>query len=465
MEKVRPFITGFVAKGKAIDELLLEELVQMQEKLMWNYGQKRKGISMGMYRAESLSYPLSYELCDPAVTKFVPLGETQEFTLLQVLKELPKGKEFASILAPFKEHPIFKDAKGEILSYPPILNSQKLGAVQVGDSEIFVELTGISLDSLWLATAVVACDLFDLGFTIEPVRVEYTGGMSYTTPLTFQQERSFTLGALNRMVGEEFNQEITTKALERMGILNLKWSSDGTGWMVPPPYRNDFLHAVDIMEDVVIGYGLGNLAPSGDRDYSPGSLTAAEGITRRVRNLMVGLGFQEMLYNYLGSKIDFIQRMGLEEKDFILVSNPMTENYEVVRGSILPNLLKSEAVSAHAVYPHAIFEVGKTVCRSLSDPSGCETLNQMAWLFAGEEASFSHVYAQLSAFFYYFNLEWQLVEKEDPRFLSGRCALVEIKGQSIGIMGEVHPQVLTNFGITVPCTAVELNLDQLLFQT
>ncbi|GHV81620.1 hypothetical protein AGMMS49991_01780 [Spirochaetia bacterium] len=55
------------------------------------------------------------------------------------------------------------DAKGGVLSYPPIINSADIGAVQVGDTDLFVELTGTDQPSVTLAASIVACDLADQG--------------------------------------------------------------------------------------------------------------------------------------------------------------------------------------------------------------------------------------------------------------------------------------------------------------
>ncbi|KAL0266205.1 UNVERIFIED_CONTAM: hypothetical protein PYX00_011923 [Menopon gallinae] len=418
LEELRPFLTAFVARGKVIDELLLEELIQSQEKLSWNYGRKRKALSVGMYPCH-FTYPLVYEPCDPHTTKFVPLGESQELSFNEILQKTAKGREFAHLLQGFKRHPVLKDSQGKILSYPPILNSQEYGAVKVGDSEIFVELTGNCLESLWLASSVLACDLSDLGFEIEPVRVEYETGQAYTTPYYFQKERTFTLDAVSQTIGETFSQELVEKALTKMGITGLRFEGN-IATLLPPVYRNDFLHAVDIIEDVVIGHGLANLNPSSDLDCTLGRLLPVEILSRRMAKLMVGMGFQEMLYNYLGSRADLIEKLQQNEKDFILIANPMSEQYEVLRNSIVPNLLMSESVSAHAVYPHAFFEIGKVVYPSSKDPSGSRTFTNLAWLYAAEDAGFSKLYAQLTAFFYYLSLDWYLGEREDKRFIAGR---------------------------------------------
>jgi len=176
---------------------------------------------------------------------------------------------------------------------------------------------------------------------------------------------------------------------------------------------------------------------------------------------MIGLGYQEMIYGYLGARKDLVERMCLDGADAIEIANPMTESFDMVRNSILPSLLGSEAVSAHAVYPHRIFEIGKTVERDVKENEGSRTYNSLGFLLADREAGFNEVDAHARALFYYLSLEPRLSPVEDPRFIPGRAAEISVQGRRVGIMGEVHPRVLSNWGIEMPCAAAELRLDLL----
>jgi phenylalanyl-tRNA synthetase beta chain len=166
-----------------------------------------------------------------------------------------------------------------------------------------------------------------------------------------------------------------------------------------------------------------------------------------------------MIYGYLGARKDFVDRMGIDGDSVIEIANPMTESYDVVRNSIIPNLLASEAESAHAVYPHMIFEIGKIVVKDPGENYGSRTHNTLAFLVADREAGFNEVDAHALALFYYLSLEPQLAPVEDARFISGRAAEIKVKGKKVGIMGEIHPRVLENWGIQMPCAAAELFLD------
>jgi phenylalanyl-tRNA synthetase beta chain len=181
-----------------------------------------------------------------------------------------------------------------------------------------------------------------------------------------------------------------------------------------------------------------------------------------VKEIMVGLGYQEMIYNYLGSRKDFVEKMRGDGKKTIRISNPMTENYEYLRDSVLTSLMSSESVSGHAVYPHKIFEIGKVAYLNDKENYGTSTRQYLGFLHADREANFNTLAGQLQTLFYYINREYQVEESRDPRFIPGRAANIIYKGQCIGVFGEVHPEVLENWGVTMPCIAAEIDIEALL---
>jgi phenylalanyl-tRNA synthetase beta chain len=177
---------------------------------------------------------------------------------------------------------------------------------------------------------------------------------------------------------------------------------------------------------------------------------------------MVGLGYQEMIYNYLGSRKDLIERVRGDGRRIIRISNPMTENYEYVRDSILASLMQSESVSGNAVYPHRIFEAGKVAYLDKSENYGSSTRHYLGFLHAGSDANFNTIAGQIQTLFYYLSREYDVEEKSDSRFISGRAAAILYQGKSIGVFGEINPEVLENWGVAVPCTACELDAEALL---
>ena len=462
---VRPFSVAFAADGKTVDDDILLTLIQNQEKLCHNFGRKRKSIAMGIYRDNLIKYPVHYDGADPDKTHFVPLHMDEDLTLRQILEKHPKGIEYGYIIKDKPVYPYLSDDCGEPLSMPPVINSAKVGAVEVGDSSLFVEMSGTVLKDVILCASIMACDMADLGFKIKPIKVVYPYetefGKEITIPYYFQEVSSCTLDDIRHVLGENISNDEAVKALARMGI---KAVSDGNKITITcPVYRNDFLHAVDVVEDVMIGYGLENFEPTIPEDFTIGRLSPAEELSRKVKDIMVGLGFQEMMYNYLGSKREYVDNMNITGEKLITIANPMSENFEAVRPSVLPSLMESEAASQSAVYPHLIFEVGKIAYLEPSDNSGTVTKNSLGFLAADRTIGFNEVNSYVNTLMYFLRKDYTLKACEnDTRFISGRCADIMVDGVKVGCFGEVHPKVLENWACTNPAVVCEIELDSLL---
>ena len=177
---------------------------------------------------------------------------------------------------------------------------------------------------------------------------------------------------------------------------------------------------------------------------------------------MVGLGYQEMIFNYLGSKKDYIQKMNIEGEKVIEISNPMSENYQFVRPSIIPSLLGAETGSGNAVYPHKIFEIGKIAFLCDEEVTGTRTRQSIGFLTAAGDANFNTAASEVATLLHFLDHQYTVTESNDPRFILGRQANIMVKDKVVGIFGEVHPAVLENWAITVPCVAGELDIEELM---
>ena len=481
VKDVRPFMVSFVISGKAIDDPMLKDIIQTQEKLCWNFGRKRKSISMGVYRVAQIKWPVHYTAVDPDKTSFVPLQCEQPMTCRQILTDHPKGREYGWILDGAKKFPLLTDDTGEVMSMAPVINSATLGAVKVGDKDLMVELTGDNMENLILAANIVACDFHDAGYEILPVKVVHpyeTGfGKEIVVPFYFQKPTGTTLAEINRKLGEDLTREQVVDALSRMdNDVEAKDipateqtaryckanKTDVAFTLLPPPYRNDFLHEVDVIEDVMIGLGLDFFKPQRPSDFTVGKLSDITVFSRKTKEIMVGLGYQEMIFNYLGSKRDYIDRMNIKSDGIIEISNPMSENYQFVRPSIIASLLRAESAAANVMFPHKIFEIGKVAFLDAEENTGTKTIQSLGFMTAANNANFNALASEVSTVLYYLDHKYEVKETDDPRFIAGRQAAIIVGGKQVGVFGEVHPQVLENWQITVPCAAGEIDLEELM---
>ncbi|UPA12178.1 phenylalanine--tRNA ligase subunit beta [Borrelia venezuelensis] len=461
---IRPFIFGFLAKGVICNERMLETLIQLQEKLCHNYGQKRKRVAMGMYSSDLIEFPLSYTACNSDY-RFIPLGMDREMSIEEINRVHSKGIEYSTILASFNKYPLLLDDKDKVLSYPPVINSHDIGALKVGDTDLFIEVTGTNLEATLLSLSVTACDLHDMGFEILPVKTIFPNetlfGKEIICPYYFQNTLEVNVDNVNKMLGSNFTANNMCLDLKKLGI-SAYFKELDKFYVIPPVYRNDFLHEVDVIEEIMIGIGLDSFKPELPKDFTLGRLSQIEEFSRKIKNLMIGMGFQEMIYNYLGSRTDFIEKMNIEGDDFLSVANPMTEGYEYIRGSIVSDLLKSESISSNFPYPHKIFEIGKVALKDLNSVDGTITYDNLAFLMADKEFSFNEINSLVSSLFYYLNIEFKLRESSKSLYIDGRGADILINDTVLGGFGEVSPYILRNFGIMVPCCVLEINLNKLL---
>lgn len=462
---VRPYSIGFAAAGRKVTEDILLALIQSQEKLCSNFGKKRKTIAMGIYRSDLIHYPVHYTGADPDSTSFVPLGMTENLTLREILKKHPKGIEYGSIVADKPVFPYLHDDNGDALSFPPVINSARIGAVEIGDENLFIEMSGTKLKDLLLCASIMACDMADMGFRILPLKVRFEEetefGTEIVVPYYYQEPVRCTRAKLLEVSGLALSDEEISASLARMGMHSIV--DKDCIYVTVPEYRDDFLHEVDLIEDIIIGHGLENYTPTMELDFTIGRLSPAEELGRKVKDIMVGLGFQEMIYNYLGSKKEYCDNMNISDEKSVHIANPMSENYEMVRPSILPCLLESESVSGHAAYPHSIFEVGKVAFLSPDENSGTKTVNSLGFFSSDSRIGFNEASSYVNTLMYFLRKDYSLAEREnDNRFIPGRCATVISEGREIGCFGEIHPAVLENWGCGMPSIACEINLDSLL---
>ena len=228
IRKIRPFIAGVIAKKLKIDEDLLLDMIQLQEKVCENYGKKRHKISIGIYDYDKIEFPVHYKAIRPDGIKFTPLEFNKSMTLAEILEEHPKGLQYGYIVKAHKLYPIFIDSKEDVLSFPPIINSNYLGRVVPGMQNIFTEITGTDMKTVLIATNILAQALYDRGASLESVVVEYpwktVHGGKFSTPLLFREKITFDKSKIESVLGLKLvNKDIKT-LLEKMqyNVLSIK---------------------------------------------------------------------------------------------------------------------------------------------------------------------------------------------------------------------------------------------------
>lgn len=466
MEEVRPFVAACTASGYRVTDEGLAQLIQVQEKLAEIYGRKRRTVSIGLYRLERIAFPVTYDLVKPDEARFTPLGFDEKMSLGEILAIHPKGLEYGHLIGGHDRLPLLRDEEGQVLSLPPIINSREIGEVRVGDTDLFVEVTGGDLVMVALTLNILAANLADRGATIRPVQVAYpyrtAWGATVRSPLDFGKPRTIAIKAIEAALGQSLSGKLVQEALQAYG-----YEAKLAGGRVSvklPPYRNDLMHAVDVIEDVAISCGYAAFGPIMPSQFTVGSLSRPEQASDRVRDLMVGLGFQEIVANILGAREDFCDRMRLAGTPWsrvVEVDNVMSQSFGCLRQWITPSLLRAEAASTRSFYPHRVFEVGEVAQPASAEGEEPRTALVLGAVIAHAAANFSEIHSCLDLLLFYLDVPYSLEVLEHPSFLEGRSGRILIDGKPVGVIGELHPEVLERWQITMPTVTFELEIGQL----
>jgi phenylalanyl-tRNA synthetase beta chain len=468
LERVRPYIAACTAVGYRMTGEGLAQLVQTQEKLADIFGRKRRTVSIGLYRLPQIVFPVTYTLVKPEEVRFTPLGVEEKMSPREILTVHPKGLEYGPILAGHDRLPLLMDEEGQVLSLPPIINSREIGEVRVGDRELFVEVTGMDLLMVLLTLNILAVNLADRGATIEAVEVVYPYptelGKTVRTPFNFQKARSIPIKTIEDALGVPLGGQQIRQALLAYGY-EASATKDRVSISVRiPPYRNDLMHPLDVVEDVAISRGYGEFTPIMPSQFTVGSLSRLEEMSDRVRDMMVGMGFQEIISNIMASRQELLDRMRLAGSDrdrIVEVENVMTLAYSCLRQWITPSLLRVEAASTRAFYPHRLFEVGEVAVPDATEETGTRTLMVLGALIAHANANFSEAHSCLDLLLFYLDRPYTLEPISHPSFLDGRAGRIVSNGRAVGLIGEMHPEVLEHWQVSMPSVVFELEVDTL----
>ena len=418
-------------------------MIQLQEKLCESYGRRRQKIAIGLYNFKKISFPIYYKAVLPKSVRFYPLESKVLMSLRDILSSHPKGKKYGWIIERYSKYPLLVDSKNEILSFPPIINSNHLGKVNVNDSELFFEVTGTDFDSVALAANIFAQALYDRGFKIESLDTRYNN-KRITIPYEFNDTIKIKKEDAEKLVGVDIKD---IKALIEMARFEIVQDT-----VKIPFFRKDILHAVDIIEDIAIMYGYDNIAAAELTSYSIGNTSNNIKKIDELRNFMLGLGYQEILSQILSNKDLLYNKMNINDFGTIEIENYMSDNYSVVRTWLIPGLLDTLSKNKHVSYPQKIFEQGLITTNDTKD------FERISCVSCHEQANYTEIKQVVDTLLRDLGYEHEIIEVEHKSFITGR---IIVKGKKVGFVGEVSPNVLSNFQLEMPVAAMEINLTAL----
>ncbi len=437
VKKVRPAVAAAVIKNIKMDNATVKSVMDMQEKLTVTHGRNRKKVAIGMHNLDAITFPLIYTT-KPRDFSFTPLDTRKSYTLNQILELHPKGREFGYLLENQQEFPIWIDKRGQVLSMPPIINSEET-KIAPTTKNLFVDITGTDQRAVEQALNIIVSNLADRGGVIYKVN---------NFPSMNPKRISINIREINKHLGLDLKSQEIKKLLERMGM-----TLRGTT-VLCPSYRTDILHPIDIVEDIAIAYGYDKFTPEIPRVATIAEENAFEKIKNKIADILIGLGITEVSTYHLTNK-ELQTTLMNTILECIDILNPKSAEYNTLRAWVIPSLLEVLKTNKHNEYPQRIFEIG-----TIFKKSGEEAAH-LAVVLADTDANFTHIKQILDALAISLSLKITCKETEHPSFIRGRVARVSCNNKEIAYIGEIHPQVLQNFGLETPVAACELNMTEI----
>jgi phenylalanyl-tRNA synthetase beta chain len=452
VKKVRPFVTTALIKNiKMTDELIIS-LMGLQEKLHGGLGRNRRKVAIGVHNAEPITPPFTYKAVDPDAVSFVPLAKEEPMTLREILKKHEKGINYAHLLNGYSKYPLIVDAHNNVLSFPPVINGS-LTEVTLYTKEIFIDVTGTEKNAINYALNIVSSALAERGGKIYRTMV-HDDGKKYSTPDFTPMKQKVSIASVNKILGTSLKEKEVITCLKKMGH-NASDAGNGSISVEIAAWRADILHEVDLVEDVAVGFGFDQF----DTDF-PKALTFGKTVPKQrlldgLRVALIGLGFNEVTTFVISNDKDEFQRMGLKKGKMVELENPIGEEYNGLRVSLLPSLLKLLRENRHHPLPQQIFEVGVVVDEQ------AKNRYHLAGLKIDAKANFTDCKSIVESVLRECGVKPVIKETVHTAFIEGRCAAV-LKGTTeIGVFGELHPKTIQAFQLEHPMIAFELDTDVL----
>ncbi|MEF8783928.1 MAG: phenylalanine--tRNA ligase subunit beta [Haloarculaceae archaeon] len=473
----RPYVTGAVVRGLDMDDDALQSLIQVQEKLHATMGRGRAKGAIGVHDLVALKgapgtggeKSIRYVGVDPDGDRFVPLDSDAEMTPADVLTDHPIGDTYGPLVEGLDRYPAIYDSIG-LFSFPPVINGRRT-EVSTDSRDLFIEMTGTDQWTVDHMLNIVCYALDARGGRVERVEVVYDAdasgayaGETLDRPDLSIDEKAVTHDRIESILGVDMTTEDVVDCAERAGLD--AGEADGDAYeMAIPPYRVDVLHPLDVIDDIGRAYGFNGLEPRYPDVSTVGGRHERSRLEDAARDALVGLGFEDLLNFHMINGAENFERMGLEQDDDavgatrpVTIREPYSEDYTMLRTWALPSLMMVLERNTHRAYPQDLAEIGLAAHLDDAENTGVAEHRTVAAVLARTDASYEDAKARLQALAGAFGKTLETLPTEHPSFIPGRAAEVVLDGEAVGVVGEIHPEVLVEHALELPVVAFEFRL-------
>lgn len=301
---------------------------------------------------------------------------------------------------------------------------------------------------------------------VEKLQIAEVVGGNFDANNTHHKDKEIKLRKekCNKLIGLELSIEEIASILNRLEI-ETEIKDDYLMAKVPDT-RLDLNIEEDLIEEVARIYGYQNITPK----KLAGTLTVGgrpkfRNVESKVKNILFGLGYSEfMTYSFISPDSYKKSNYDENEKNIIKLLNPLGEDYSVMRTSLVPSMIDSLAKNyARGNENVGGFEIGNTFIPT-DDMLPSENLKLTLGFY--DLGDFYYLKESIEKVLWYLgidNLETLRVKKSYLH--PGRSAEIILNKESLGVMGEIHPEVLKNYGLKKRAYVAELDFDKIVDNT
>lgn len=286
-------------------------------------------------------------------------------------------------------------------------------------------------------------------------------------PLTIKTSAT----AINRWLGTDLAPEVICDYLERV-CFEVIAEKDAMVVKVPT-FRQDVTLTADLAEEVARLYGYDRIPATLPESRLPGGRNPFQQFQADYRNLLRGMGLSEILTYSLYAK-NTAQRLGIGHNDPLArtvdLMVPLSEEQAVMRTNLVHGMLECLAFNLKRRQNHlALYEIARVYWPKAGSVLPQEPLHlsigltgdlrEYAWNQSHAEVDFYDIKGVLETIGTKFNLpELTLQRSAQPFLHPGQGADIIVGGQPVGFMGQVHPDVAAEYGLTKRAFIMELDL-------
>ena len=457
LANIVPYTSCALVEGINLDDDKLVQIMEFQEDLHWVLGRDRKKVAIGIHNLDVLTPPFYYKAADPLTTSFVALDTDEEMNLQEILENHKKGRAYAHIIDKFDKYPLLIDSEDNVLSMPPIINGE-LTKLTADTKNVFVDVTGTDKKAVDHTLNIITTSFAESGAKIKTMDVIYPYE-TRTLPDLTPKKKVLRVENAQRMIGIDSSRDEIIGMLRRVRLDAEALNEDEIEVSIPP-YRIDVLHEVDIIENVAIGYDFRKIRARLPDVATVASEDPHKAFENRVREIMIGYGFYEVMSLMLTSEEQHYQKMNLPEDQRVVVAQPISQDRTMIRKSLLNGLMEFLEDNTHEELPQKIFEVGEVVYLDESAETRTRGVSKLAALVTHSTANFTEIKSLTASLISNLGLQMTVKPLDHPSFIKGRCAEVVTKGDKVkGFFGEVSPLVISNFNLEYPVVGFELEFN------